>query len=87
MSVRLTTPVSRPEMLAPGMVAAVTELAGGGAAAGGYDVPDTGVGGRDTLERLAVEHVRTGTAGVSDGVGGPDEAGDGDSTTHILLRN
>jgi hypothetical protein len=44
-----------------------------------------GVGGRDMLDRLAVEEARVGTAGVMDGVGGPDEAGEGVSTTHILL--
>jgi hypothetical protein len=44
-----------------------------------------GVGGREMLERLAVEEARVGMAGVMDGVGGPEEAGEGPSTTHILL--
>jgi hypothetical protein len=43
-----------------------------------------GVGGKDMLARLAVEEARVGTAGVMDGVGGPEDAGEGVSTTHIL---
>jgi hypothetical protein len=92
--------LSRPEVLLPGMPAAVTEEppAGDGADVLGADVTDVdsdgfqgplaamGVGGRDMLERLAVEEARVGMAGVMDGVGGPEEAGEGVSTTHILLR-
>ncbi len=37
------------------------------------------------LERLPVDEARVGTAGVMDGVGGPEEAGEGVSTTHILF--
>jgi hypothetical protein len=39
-SVRLTTPLSRPEMLAPGMLAAVTEEAGDGAEVFGAEVEE-----------------------------------------------
>jgi hypothetical protein len=37
------------------------------------------------LERLPVEEARVGTAGSMDGVGGPEDAGEGFSTTHILF--
>ena len=76
MSVRLTTPLRRPERLAPGMAAA--EIAGAG------DTTEVMLAGALGLGSGTMGDGGTRTAGVRAGVGGPEEAGEGDSTTHIL---
>jgi hypothetical protein len=86
MSVRLMTPLSLPERLAPGMAEiADAEMAGATAPVAarcvgaveltgvGPDIPGSGVIGEGG----------TTIAGVIAGVEGPDEAGDGASTTHM----
>lgn len=79
MSVRLTTPLRRPERLAPGMAfadmagAAVPESSGEGAA--------TAVGAAAGSGAVGVGSDMT--AGFMEGVGGPEDAGDGASTIHM----
>ena len=80
MSVRLMTPVNRPEMLPPGIAAAVRLLVDVDktcdpvicGSVDDVDGPVNGPGGGTMVD------------GVKSGVGGPDDAGDGDSTIHIL---
>jgi hypothetical protein len=82
MSVKEMTPLSRPDILAPGIADA--EIAGAA-------VPERWVGAVESVEFGGVFPVERGmiglggtrTAGVAAGVGGPEEAGDGLSTTHI----
>jgi hypothetical protein len=77
------TPVKRPERLAPGTVVADTlelELAV-------CDEPvEAEVPAAAGPGKLSVLNEAEVTAGVSNGVGGPDEAGEGDSTTHMLRQ-
>lgn len=81
-SVKLTTPESRPDMLAPGMADA--DMAGAevaGVYGGDGDVtarPAVPVEGRGVIGEGG-----TRTAGVMAGVGGPDEEGEGLSTIHM----
>jgi hypothetical protein len=92
MSVRLTTPDSRPDIVAPGMVEAVIAdalpgmdvLLYGGPMDG--EVVGKGVVLIDALDalRLVEADKLAGIAGVRAGVGGPDDAGEAFSTTHIL---
>lgn len=83
MSVRLMTPLSRPDKLAPGMAeadmagaVALERIGGVGVTVGVWCVVGSG----------AMGDGGTRTAGVAAGVGGPEEAGDGVSTTHILCE-
>lgn len=79
-SVRLITPLSRPDILAPGIADA--EMAGAAVPARCVgDVDATGAGPADG--RGMIGDGGTSTAGVAAGVGGPDDAGDGVSTTHM----
>jgi len=79
-SVRLMTPVKRPERLAPGTVVADAlelELIACDEPAEAEVLPAAGPG------KLSGLNGAEAMAGVSNGVGGPDEAGEGDSTTHM----
>ena len=80
MSVKLMTPERRPERLAPGMAEA--DIAGAGAPERWDGVWDaTGVGPAEGRGVTGLGGTRM--AGVRAGVGGPDEAGEGESTTHM----
>jgi len=100
-SVRLTTPERRPESEEPGMwmLDAVTEvvlLEGEVVVYGGPDAPENAVGGNIVfiiLElgvKIAPDVSGFGGgfeyAGVRAGVGGPEDAGEGGCTTHILCE-
>jgi hypothetical protein len=86
MSVRLITPLSLPERLAPGIAEiADAEIAGATAPVAARwvgAVELTGVGPAIPASGVIGEG-GTNTAGVTAGVEGPDEAGDGASTTHM----
>lgn len=76
---RLITPLSLPERLAPGIAEA--EIAGAAA-------PESGAADATCVGPLAagsgvMGDGGTSTAGVMAGVGGPDDAGEGASTTHM----
>lgn len=71
-SVKLITPLRRPDKLAPGIAAA--EMAGAG---GVVTVAEADAGSGVMGEG------GTRTAGAMAGVGGPEEAGEGASTTHM----
>jgi hypothetical protein len=77
-SVRLITPLSLPDRLAPGIADA--EMAGAAAPESG-DCDAIGVGIAAGSGVTGDEG--TNTAGAMAGVGGPDDAGEGASTTHI----
>jgi hypothetical protein len=85
-SVRLMTPLSLPDRLAPGMLEmADAEMAGTTAPVAARwvgAVEFTGVGPA-MLGRGVMGDGGTATDGVMAGVEGPEEAGDGASTTHI----
>lgn len=85
-SVRLMTPLSLPERLAPGMAEmADAEMAGATAPVAARCVGAvelTGVGPAMPGSGVVGEGGTT-MAGVIAGVEGPDEAGDGASTTHM----
>jgi hypothetical protein len=75
-SVRLITPLNLPDKLAPGIADADIEGATAPVNCGGVDErPEAGSG--------AIGEGGTRTAGVAAGVGGPEEAGEGVSTTHM----
>lgn len=79
MSVRLTTPLRRPDRLAPGM--AFAEMAGAAVPARSGEcavTPAEAAAGSGTLG--AGKDI---TVGFTDGVGGPEDAGEGASTIHI----
>jgi len=85
-SVRLTTPDNRPDMLEPEMFPVEAALLlGMDVLLYGAPIPGVvdGTGGKDIVDGAGVDGV-AGMAGVSAGVGGPDDDGEGDSTTHIL---
>lgn len=84
MSVRLITPLSLPDKLAPGI--ALAEMAGATAPVPAKCVGAvvfTGVGPDNDTGSGVIGEGGTSTAGWIAGVGGPDEAGEGVSTTHI----
>lgn len=84
MSVRLITPLSLPDRLAPGMADA--EIAGATAPVPARCVGTTeltAVGPDTIVGRGVIGEGGTRTDGVSAGVEGPEDAGDGASTTHI----
>jgi hypothetical protein len=86
-SVKLITPVKRPDKLAPGRLDAL--MPGPDAALVVYGGPVAGGAGdgNNALPEVLSERGfcgGTGFAGVKAGVGGPDEAGEGASTIHIL---
>lgn len=92
MSVRLMTPLSRPDMLPTPWGMAAADIAGA-------TVPElarcvgvgelTATGGPAALPGMGREEVEVDgdcamkTAGVAAGVGGPEDAGEGASTTHM----
>ena len=80
-SVRLITPLSLPDILAPVIAEALIEGAGAPVKLGG--VEDVMAGACTVVGRGVIGEGGTSTAGVADGVGGPDEAGEGVSTTHM----
>lgn len=82
MSVRLTTPLRWPERLAPGMADA--DMAGAAAPERRGDGADAETGAGAAEGRGAMGEGSGITEGFIDGVGGPDDAGDGASTIHIL---
>jgi hypothetical protein len=77
-SVRLTTPVSLPDRGAPVMADAEMD----GAGFDEYGVVGDGVKEMDCGPAYGLGGTRT--AGVLAGVGGPEDEGEGDSTTHML---
>ena len=83
-SVRLITPLSLPDKLAPGI--ALAEIAGAmvpvAAICGGADAL-TSVGPLKDTGSGVIGDGGTSTAGWIAGVEGPEEAGEGVSTTHI----
>jgi hypothetical protein len=77
------TPVKRPEGLVPGTVVADTLELALVACDEPVEAEVMAAAGPGKLRGLNGADV---TAGVSNGVGGPDEAGEGDSTTHMLRQ-
>jgi hypothetical protein len=80
-SVSEMTPLNRPERLAPGMADA--EMAGAGAAPPRSILPGATLGGCIIAGSGAIGLGGTCTAAVIAGVGGPDDPGEGVSTTHM----
>ena len=82
MSVKLITPFNLPDRLAPGIADA--EIAGTAVLAwsGGVVVVVVGMVG-NVEGRGVIGDGGTRMAGVAAGVGGPEEAGEGVSTTHM----
>lgn len=79
MSVRLTTPLSLPDMFAPGSEDAETDGEAEVWLIGGKTWGDAGRGGTVMAD--------CGPDGGRRGVVGIDDEGEGDSTTHILVQS